>query len=391
MTKIIKLTESQLRDVVQKVINEQGFASDFVGMAKSAGNAISNSLMLNRDNRPKGSLVDQIYNEFVYGGTGAKATSHTFMATAINKIPNYKTLIEFNNKFKQDTPAGFKSFVQALQGWLKVGEENIFKNIQAKLKTLGVSLIISNPSGIFKPADIRIEKGGVKKADPKKIDPNKPTYKVCTAGAFPIKYGCKQTEVGTLQKCMGMGVDYSFGPDTLKAFLKLNPDPKAKAAAQKQILEVGLSEGAYKLVIAKCKSKIKKIKKPAAPAPAPTPVPAPADTRTKTEPLTLKSRTLQTLPTKSREEMEKDVRASLEKQLKYVNQVNPGSFGVNDERAKEILNNFEYRRIDDSQVYKGGKLTDNELKYVNAVRRGEAEKNKLKNDNQDQKLVYPNR
>jgi hypothetical protein len=157
-------------------------------------------------------------------------------------------------------------------------------------------------------------------------------------------------------------------------------------------LEVGLSEGAYKLVIAKCKSKIKKIKKIKKPTVlAPVPEPPPVDIRTKTEPLTLKSRTLQTLPTKSREEMEKDVRASLEKQLKYVNQVNPGSFGVNDERAKEILNNFEYRRIDDSQVYKGGKLTDNELKYVNAVRRGEAEKNKLKNDNQDQKLVYPNR
>jgi hypothetical protein len=320
MSRIIKLTESQLCDMVTRVINEQNATP----------------------------LVDEIYKEFVAGGTGAKPTSHTVMASAINKIPDYKTLIAFNNKFKQNTPAGFNSFVQALQGWLKVGEENIFKNIQAKLKTLGVSLIISNPSGIFEPADIRIEKGGVKKPDPKKIDPNKPTYKICQG--FPIKYGCKQTEVGTLQKCMGMGVDYSFGPETLGAFLKLNPDPKAKAAAQKQILEVGLSEGAYKLVIAKCKSKIKKIKKPTAPVPVPeptpvpvpepTPVPVPVDTRT---PMS----DIQRLSSKDL----KMVSSNLGDKLPQV-QLDPITLG------SQI-----YGRLSSNKNFNSGKIGDNRVKY----------------------------
>ena len=338
MSRIIKLTESQLCDMVTRVINEQNATP----------------------------LVDEIYKEFVAGGTGAKATSHTVMASAINKIPNYKTLIDLNNMIKTKTPGGFKSFVQCLQGWLKVGEENIFKNIQAKLKTLGVNLIINNPSGVFRPTDIRIVKGQAKTTVQPKVDPNKPTYRICTG--FPIKYGCKQTEVGILQKCMGMEVDYSFGPDTLGVYLKLNTDPKAKAATQKQILEVGLSEGAYKLVIAKCKSKIKKIKKPT------KPTPTPVDTRTKTEPLTLSSKKIQQLPVK----------------IDLPKLVATPAPGVDQARKEELIGKIKNRGFD--QVYKGEVLSPEEtkwLEYYMSVNYGtQLNKTKEKSGGEEEKLRF---
>jgi hypothetical protein len=365
MSRIIKLTESQLRDMVAKTIEEQSAVPDFGG----AASAIGKSLGLTRDDRPKGTLVDQIYNEFVAGGTGAKATSHTVMASAINKIPDYKTLIALNNMIKAKTPGGFKSLVQCLQGWLKVGEENIFKNIQAKLKTLGVNLIINNPSGIFKPADIRIAKGQVKTNQPQKTDPNKPTYRECSG--FPIKYGCKQTEVGRLQQCLGLKVDYSFGPNTLKALVNYIPNQTsaASAALQKQYVEIGVSKGAYDLMLQKCKKAPVKAKaKTAVPAPAPV-----VDTRDKTAPTTLASKQIQQLPVNI------DVANALQ---------NLPAPGVDNARKLAILGQIKDRGFD--QVYKGQKLTDAEQQWLSSYMGGEASKEKQKAGG-NEKLVFPNR
>lgn len=326
MTKIIKLTESQLRDVVQKVINEQ-----------SAGVS-----------------VDQIYKEFVAGGTGAKPTSHTVMASAINKIPDYKTLLAFNKKFIQEKPGGFISLVKALRGWLKVGEENIFKNIQAKLKTLGVNLIINNPSGVFKPEDIAIGSTKVtQKPDPNKPDPNKLKYRTCNG--FPIKYGCNQTEVGKLQKCLGIELDYSFGPDTLKAILDKTPDPKMRAANQKQITEIGLSEGAYKLLIAKC---VRKQKPKVDPNKIVPPAPEPIDTRTPA-PQNLSSKSL-VAPTSSLGNLEGAIRNRLQKDLATLAANAPQD--ITQERKDYIIAHINDRGFD--QKYVGDNLTPTEQLWV---------------------------
>jgi hypothetical protein len=83
------------------------------------------------------------------------------------------------------------------------------------------------------------------------VDPTKPTYRICKAGAFPLMYGCKQTEVGKLQKCLGMEVDYSLGPDTLKKFTN---------NSQKLIddmIKNGISQHLYYDYMKKCVYKIK--------------------------------------------------------------------------------------------------------------------------------------
>lgn len=374
MSRIIKLTESQLRDMVAKTIEEQSAVPDFGG----AASAIGKSLGLTRDDRPKGSLVDQIYKEFVAGGTGAKATSHTVMASAINKIPDYKTLIDLNNMIKAKTPGGFKSLVQCLQGWLKVGEENIFKNIQAKLKKLGVNLIINNPSGIFRPADIRIAKGQVKTNQPQKTDPNKPTYRECQG--FPIKYGCKQTEVGRLQQCLGLKVDYSFGPATLKALVDYVPNQTSTAAAalQKQYVEIGVSKGAYDLMLQKCKKGVVKPKAKVKTAPKKDEAPF-VDTRT-AAPEKLSAKSL-VMPT-----------TSLADKLKGVNIERVPAPGVDPARKQAIIAQIKDRGFD--QVYKGQALTPEEKQwldyYMSLTYGSEVDKTKPKGDDQE-KIRYDNR
>lgn len=357
MGKIIKITESQIREIVQKVINEQAIPQFGAGLKK-----IGDALAITNTNKPKGTLVDQIYQEFVAGGTGAQETSHTQMASAINKIPDYKTLLALNDKIKKETPARLTSLVQCLQTWLEVGEENIFKNIQAKLKTLGVNLVINNPSGIFRPKDIRIAKGGIVAPTPEQ---NKIKYRLCSG--FPIKYGCKQTEVGYLQKCLGVKVDYSFGPDTLKAFLDLNPDPKMKVEVQKQIINIGLSEQAYNRVASKCIPKAKPKKTTQISTPKEEPF---VDTRDKTQPLTIASRQIQQLPVN----INLPTLQSIE------------TPGISQERRNGILSKIKNRGFD--KVYKGEPLTPEEKEWLQSYLGTEINKERKKSE--QEKLRLPN-
>jgi hypothetical protein len=291
-------------------------------------------------------------------------------------IKSVQLFVEVDNMMRGASSIGnYKSIVKLLNGELEADNLKEFQQIQAALKKAGVTLTAQTEKSprtntmVLKPGTIRIVAGAKPAPVPTPVDPNKPKYNVCTG--FPIKYGCKQTEVGKLQQCLGLKVDYSFGPATLKALVNYVPNQTSTAAAalQKQYVEIGVSKGAYDLMLQKCKKAVVK-PKPKQKTNAPAPV---VDTRTKTEPLTLASKQVQQLPVNI------DVANRLQ---------NLPAPGVDNTRKLAILGQIKDRGFD--QVYKGQKLTDAEQQWLSSYMGGEASKEKQKAGG-NEKLVFPNR
>jgi hypothetical protein len=234
MGRIIKLTESQLRDVVAKVISEQQASPNASPAAKQIWTSLARAV-------------------------NNMGTDKQGIVSAISMIKSVDLYIEVVNMMRGPSSIGsYKSIIQLLQGTLGPYDVEIFNNIKAMLKKITVVIdgkIEKNARVgrmILDPASIRQYTGGsTPKPTPPVVDPTKPTYRICKAGAFPLMYGCKQTEVGKLQKCLGMEVDYSLGPDTLKKFTN---------NSQKLIddmIKNGISQQVYNDYMKKCVYKIK--------------------------------------------------------------------------------------------------------------------------------------
>jgi hypothetical protein len=337
MSKIIKLTESQLRDVVAKVINEQ----------KASPNASQ--------------TAKQIWDNLARA-VNNMGTDKQGIVSAISMIKSVELYTEVVNMMRGASSIGtYKSIVQLLNGRFGVYDYKYFKQIQSILTKIGVK-ITAQTSGpaqnpFLKVGSIRQEVGPAAKPSTTP-DANKPTYKVCQG--FPIKYGCKQTEVGRLQQCLGLKVDYSFGPNTLVALVDHSTKKYSKEsiALQKQYVEVGVSKAAYDLLLQKCKKSVVKTKQKSQTGKLAT---APVvDTRTKTEPLTLKSKTLQTLPTTNLALSPEQIRANLQRDLSALKASAPPQ--ISQERKDYIINNINDRGFD--QKYVGDNLTSVEQDWV---------------------------
>jgi hypothetical protein len=352
MSKIIKLTEAQLRDVVTRAINEQ----------KSSPNA-----------SPAAKQVWAKLSQAQAGAGGLGGTNEVALISAISMITSVQLFVEVDNMMRGASSIGnYKSIVKLLNGELENDNLKEFQQIQAALKKAGVTLTAQtekNPrtnTMVLKSGTIRIVAGKTPTPTPPgKTGPNKPTYRVCTG--FPIKYGCKQTEVGRIQQCLGLKVDYSFGPSTLVKLVDYSTqrNTQASIALQKQYTEIGVSKGAYDLIMGKCKKVVK-------PKPKSGEKPV-VDTRDKTTPTTLASRQIQQLP----------VNINVAKRLQ-----NLPAPGVDNTRKLAILGQIKDRGFD--QVYKGQKLTDAEQQWLSSYMGGEASKEKQKAGG-NEKLVFPNR
>ena len=223
MRRVIKLTESQLRDVVQKVINEQ----------KASPNASP--------------AAKQIWDNLARA-VNNMGTDKQGIVSAISMIKSVELFIEVSNMMKGPSAIGkYRNIILLLNGELGVYDYKYFKQIQSILSKIGVTINAQTNGPAQNPF---LKVGSITQVyvptKPNSVDPTKPTYKVCTAGIFPIMYGCKQTEVGKLQKCLGMGVDYSLGPDTLK---------KVANNSQKLIddmIKNGISQQVYNNYMKKC-------------------------------------------------------------------------------------------------------------------------------------------
>lgn len=370
MSRIIKLTESQLRDVVQKVINEQQAPSNASLQAKSIFAKLG-------------------YAASIAGGLGG--TDEKKLIEAISYIKSVELYTEVVNIMRKTSIGYYKSIVQLLNGELDSDNVKEFKQIQAMLKKIGVTItgqVKKNPrdggqTEILEKGSIRQVVGPAAKpsATP---DASKPTYKVCQG--FPIKYGCKQTEVGRLQQCLGLKVDYSFGPNTLVGLVDHSTKKYSKEsmALQKQYVEVGVSKAAYDLLLQKCKKGVVKQKtKSNTSKLASAPV---VDTRTKTDTTPLKPRELQTLPTTNLALSPEQIRARLQRDMAALQAANAPK--VSPERKQEILANVETRDFDGKRIYKGGRLNPDEQNWLNSQMGSEAEKIKLKDNATAQKDVY---
>jgi hypothetical protein len=344
MSRIIKLTESQLRNVVQKVINEQAVSAtpqkiwDNLAIAKAG-----------------------------MGGVGG--TDEAKLISTISQITSVDLYRQVVALMGTKSIGYYKSIIQLLNGELEADNYDEFKEIQSIFNKIGIKIIAQTKKGgdnktlFLVPNSIKIVGQAPK---PVPVDPNKPTYKVCPNGTFPIKYGCKQTEVGRLQQCLGMKVDYSFGPHTLVKLVDYSTqrNTQASMALQKQYVEIGVSKGAYDLILQKCKKVVKP--KPNQTTPAPV-----VDTRDKTTPATLASRQIQQLPVN----IDLPTLESLP------------STGVDPARKAAILGQIKDRGFD--KVYKGQPLTPEEKQWLGSYLGTQINKDKMKSGGQE-KIRLPN-
>jgi hypothetical protein len=357
MTKIIKLTEAQLRDVVTRAINEQKASPNASPAAKQVWTKLS----------------------IASSNGGAGGTDEVALVSAISMITSVQLFVEVDNMMRGASSIGnYKSIVKLLNGELEMDNLKQFQQIQAALKKAGVTLTAQTEknsrsiSGIvLKPGTIRIVAGKTPVPTPPKPDDAGPAKGYRTCKGFPLMYGCKQTEVGYVQQCLGLKVDYSFGPATLQALVGYAPmrNGSTPEGLKKQYSTIGLSKQEFDLIRTKyCKAKPK-------PKPKPKPGEKPVvDTRTKTEPLTIKPKTLQTVPF--------PVNIDLPKLAAIPTP------GIDPSRKQAILGQIKDRGFD--QVYKGQKLTDAEQQWLSSYMGGEASKEKQKAGG-NEKLVFPNR
>ena len=351
MGRVIKLTESQLRDVVQRVINEQKASPN----ASPAAKEIWSKLAIASGN----------------GGLGG--TNETALVSAFSLIKTVPLFVEVDNMMRGPSSIGnYKSIIKLLNGELENDNLTEFQQIQAILKKAGVTITAQTEKSartntiVLKPGTIKIVAGKTPVPTPPVVDPNKPTYRECKAGAFPLMYGCKQTEVGYVQQCLGLKVDYSFGPDTLKALVGYAPMRKGSTpeGLRKQYATIGLSKQEFDLIRTKyCKAKPKP-----KPKPGETPV---VDTRDKTIPATLASRQIQQLPVN----IDLPTLEALP------------STGVDPTRKAAILAQIKDRGFD--KVDKGQPLTPEEKKWLESYLGTQINKDKMKAGGQE-KLRLPN-
>jgi hypothetical protein len=343
MTKIIKLTEAQLRDVVTRAINEQKASPNASPAAKQVWTKLS----------------------IASSNGGAGGTDEVALVSAISMITSVQLFVEVDNMMRGASSIGnYKSIVKLLNGELEMDNLKQFQQIQAALKKAGVTLTAQTEknsrsiSGIvLKPGTIRIVPGKTPAPTPTPpvtTDPTKPTYRACKG--FPLMYGCKQTEVGYVQQCLGLKVDYSFGPATLQALVSYAPMSKGSTpeGLKKQYATIGLSKQEFDLIRTKyCKAKPKP-----KPKPGEKPVEKPVvDTRTPmADTAPLKAKELKMVSPDLGINSE-EIRARLIKQLQA-----SAPPEISQDRKDFIIGNIKNRGFD--QKYVGDNLSPVEQNWV---------------------------
>jgi hypothetical protein len=350
MSKIIKITESQLRDVVTRAINEQKASPNASPAAKQVWTKLS----------------------IASSNGGAGGTDEVALVSAISMITSVQLFVEVDNMMRGASSIGdYKSIVKLLNGELENDNLKEFQQIQAALKKAGVTLTAQTEKNartntmVLKPGTIRIV-AGAKPAPtpPVTTDPNKPKYRECKG--FPIMYGCKQTEVGYVQQCLGLKIDYSFGPATLQALVGYAPmrNGSTPEGLKKQYATIGLSKQEFDLIRTKyCKAK---------PKPKPKPGEKPVvDTRDKRVPLELPSKLVSPMP----------VNIDLPKLAAIPTP------GIDPARKQAILGQIKDRGFD--KVYKGQELTPDEKQWLSSQMGTDPNKDKAKAGG-DEKLRFSN-
>jgi len=366
MSKIIKLTEAQLRDIVTKAVNEQKASPNASQAAKQVWTKLS----------------------IASSNGGAGGTDEVALVSAISMITSVQLFVEVDNMMRGASSIGnYKSIVKLLNGELEMDNLKQFQQIQAILKKAGVTLTAQTEKNersntmVLKPGTIRIVpvKTPVP-TPPVTADPNKPTYRVCKG--FPLMYGCKQTEVGYVQQCLGLKVDYSFGPATLQALVGYAPmrNGSTPEGLKKQYATIGLSKQEFDLIRTKyCKAKPKPKPKP---KPGETPV---VDTRTKTDIAPLKAKELKMVPSNLGLTPEQ-IQAKLQRDLAALQATNTPK--VDPARKTAILAQIKDRGFD--KVYKGQALTPDEKNWLSSQMGTDPNKDKMKAGGEDEKLRFSN-
>jgi hypothetical protein len=367
MSKIIKLTEAQLRDVITRAINEQKASPN----ASPAAKQIWSKLSIASSN----------------GGAGG--TDETALISAISLIKTVQLFVEVDNMMRGASSIGnYKSIVKLLNGELEMDNLKQFQQIQAALKKAGVTLTAQTEKSprtntmVLKPGTIRIVAGKTPVITPPKPDdagPAKPKYRECKG--FPLMYGCKQTEVGYVQQCLGLKVDYSFGPSTLQALVGYAPmrNGSTPEGLKKQYATIGLSKQEFDLIRTKyCKAK---------PKPKPKPGEKPVvDTRTPMKDLApLKAKQLQQIPTNLGLTPEQ-IQAKLQRDLAALQAANTPK--VDPARKTAILGQIKDRGFD--KVYKGQALTPDEKQWLSSQMGTDPNKDKMKAGGEEEKLRFSN-
>lgn len=382
MTRIIKLTEGQLRDVVSRIVNEQQASPNASQAAKQIWTKLSQAQA---------------------GAGGAGGTDERALVQAISMIKSVQLYTEVVNMMRGGSSIGtYKSIVQLLNGELESDNLKEFQQIQAILKKIGVTLTAQTRKtgqhvgaergatyqyDTLVPGSIRQVVSKTPAPTPVPTQPvpdnEKPIYKECKG--FPIRYGCKQAEVGEIQRCLGLKVDYSFGPSTLNAWV--NRPPKTEKSSngahlgglstvviKKMVLRDGIdSKQYYYFVKENCKAKPK-------PKPKPKPGEKPVvDTRTPAPNFVPQKRSISDL-------------APLPVNVNLPKLAAVPTPGVDPARKQAIIAQIKDRGFD--QIYKGQALTPEEkqwLDYYMSINYGsQVDKTKPKGDDQE-KIRYDNR
>jgi len=368
MGRIIKLTESQLRDVVQRVINEQKASPN----ASAAAKQIWTKLSIASSN----------------GGAGG--TDEVALVSAISMIKSVQLFVEVDNMMRGPSSIGtYKSIVRLLNGELEMDNLKEFQQIQSALKKAGVTLTAQTEKNarsntmVLKPGTIKIvpvKTPVITPPKPEDAGPAKPKYRECKG--FPLMYGCKQTEVGYVQQCLGLKVDYSFGPATLQALVGYAPmrNGSTPEGLKKQYATIGLSKQEFDLIRTKyCKAKPKPKPKP---KPGETPV---VDTRTKTDIAPLKAKELKMVPSNLGLTPEQ-IQAKLQRDLAALQAANTPK--VDPARKTAILAQIKDRGFD--KVYKGQALTPDEKNWLSSQMGTDPNKDKMKAGGEEEKLRFSN-
>ena len=340
MSKIIKLTESQLRDIVTKAVNEQ----------KASPNA-----------SPAAKQIWAKLSQAQAGAGGLGGTNEVALVSAISMITSVQLFVEVDNMMRGASSIGnYKSIVKLLNGELEMDNLKQFQQIQAALKKAGVTLTAQTEKNartntmVLKPGTIRIVAGAKPAPTPFKQDDAGPAKGYRTCKGFPLMYGCKQTEVGYVQQCLGLKVDYSFGPSTLQALVGYAPmrNGSTPEGLKKQYSTIGLSKQEFDLIRTKyCKAKPK-------PKPKPKPGEKPVvDTRTPmADTAPLKAKELKMVSPDLGINSE-EIRASLIKQLQA-----SAPPEISQDRKDFIIGNIKNRGFD--QKYVGDNLSPVEQNWV---------------------------
>jgi len=242
--KIIKLTESKLRDIVYKVINEQGLAGNASTGQASGGQSYTGQLNTAPAAPSSGGGMQKIAQTIKDETVKAlKGNSQLQMAGWWDSHPALISFLLDTSYVKQIFYPKFEMREKGALAISKVADTNfwdffmdgkfyVFKTQQDALN--GVNYTFNGTwKGSGKNLIIKTNDGEVFNSSTKTW--TKPIPWVRQSGKFPLKYLEVGGNIGTLQKALGMRGDTYFGNQTEKAVLAKAPEYKRETGVTQEI------------------------------------------------------------------------------------------------------------------------------------------------------------